>query len=70
MFTNKTTYSKRKLRELSRHNFRFRLIPYILKVEALFLLIAILGFFVYDFLMFVALVPFPAKGTHALIYVS
>jgi hypothetical protein len=55
MFTNKTTYSKRKLRELSRHNFRFRLIPYILKVEAVFLLIAILGFFVYEFLMFVSL---------------
>lgn len=55
MFTNKTTYSKRKLRELSRHNFRFRMIPYILKVEALFLLLAVLGFFVYDFLMFVSI---------------
>lgn len=55
MFTNKTTYSKRKLRELSRHNFRFRMIPYILKVEAAFLLLAVLGFFIDDFLMFVAL---------------
>ncbi|MFP4187313.1 MAG: YcxB family protein [Acholeplasmataceae bacterium] len=55
MFTNRTTYSQRKLRELSRHNFRFRMIPYILKVELGFLLVAVFGFFVFDFLMFVSL---------------